>query len=127
MHGGLRAFGPGRARMQVRERRVEKLEKERAAATPAADVSQGVPPWASDIACAGMMRLQTEAATMMPAAKPSETVSASSAPGPRFAPGFRKKTAAAPSVVQRKVKPVATAVWASALRISGVMRERPKA
>ena len=68
-----------------------------------------------------MIRLQTDAAIMMPAAKPSESVSASSAPRPRPFPGFMKKTAAAPAAVQRKVKPVARVVWASALRSSDVM------
>ena len=97
------------------------FRKSAPAATPEPAASHGVPPCACAISCAGMIRLQTDAAIMMPAAKPSESVSASSAPRPRPFPGFMKKTAAAPAAVQRKVKPVARVVWASALRSSDVM------
>ena len=64
-----------------------------------------------------MMRLQTEAAIMTPAAKPRERVSASAV---SFS-GRKKKTTAAPTVVQRKVKPVQSAVHSRALRRRGSM------
>ena len=78
------------------------LRKSAPARIPEEATSHGIEPAFPLISRAGMMRLQTEAAIMMPAAKPSESVSARG----DSRPGRMRNTVAAPATVHRNVKPV---------------------